>query len=156
MVASSLSRKITVPNFDEDDMRQEIFLMACAAIEKSYDGERPLINFLWVHCRNRTLNFRRDNYYRGGNVSEQQAKINTVRRNLANPIDIDLLESAMVDEDSTFQQAYENEILAKIDTMMPVELREYWLKWRSGVSISSHRKKQVEERLKEILANECE
>lgn len=127
--------------------------MACSAIEKTYDGKRPLINFLWVHCRNRSLNFRRDHYYRGGNVSEKQAKINDVRRNLANPVDIHSLESIIVDEDSTFQTAYENETLARIDNLMPVELREYWLKWRAGVPISPHRKRQVEAQLQEILEN---
>lgn len=61
-----LPGKIHVPGYAQDDLAQEMRLYALQALEK-YDPRpdqqgkptRPLLNFLVVHCRYRTLNLRR-------------------------------------------------------------------------------------------------
>lgn len=151
VVATRLAKRFAFAYFDADDLKQEIFIMACTAIVRSYDGERPIQNFLWTHCRNRSINFKRDHYYRGGEVSEEQEKINSIRRNLLNTIDIDMIECVDDDTDYVFNKLYKDELLAMIDAKMPIEIREYWLKWKSGVPISSNRREQVEEILLEII-----
>lgn len=156
VIASQLANKFAFAHFEAADLKQEIFLMACHAIVRSYDGKRPLENFLWKHCKNRTINFKRDNYYRGGQVSEKQERINTIKRNLLNTVDIDMVECSEDATDSTFEQAYLNETLAMIDDKMPVELREYWLKMRNGVPITAHRKSQIESILKEIIGDDID
>jgi len=62
-VATRLARKFVFGYFTLQDMKQEARLIALQGM-KSYDGVRPLENFLYKHVKNRLINFKRDNYKR--------------------------------------------------------------------------------------------
>lgn len=62
-IVGKLSHQFTFGYYDLDDIRQEGRIFALSALAK-YDGEHSLKNFLYVHVRNRLINFVRDNYYR--------------------------------------------------------------------------------------------
>lgn len=63
LVISKLAKKFVFSFRDEDDIRQEGFLLAVEGLER-YDGKRPLANFLYIHIRNRLCNFKRKHYIR--------------------------------------------------------------------------------------------
>jgi len=62
-IARRLSPKFKFGYHEVDDIKQQIFIFAWESL-KHYDSDRPLENFLWVHVRNRLLNFKRDSYER--------------------------------------------------------------------------------------------
>jgi len=62
-VAAGLAPKFKFGYHDIDDIKQEARLIAWKGLDK-YDSTRPLENFLWIHVRNRLINYKRDNYER--------------------------------------------------------------------------------------------
>lgn len=57
------AKKFRFGYYDEDDLKQEGFLIAYDGLER-YDGRSPLENFLTVHIRNRLISLKRDKYRR--------------------------------------------------------------------------------------------
>lgn len=62
-VAKKLAKKFTFGYRDEEDLIQESMVLCIEGLE-SYDGERPLANFLYIHVRNRLCNYKRKHYIR--------------------------------------------------------------------------------------------
>jgi DNA-directed RNA polymerase specialized sigma24 family protein len=64
-VVDTLSSKFRFGYHSIEDMRQEGTKFAIQALNKGlYDETRPLDNFLYVHMRNRFINYKRDTYAR--------------------------------------------------------------------------------------------
>lgn len=64
-VVDTLSSKFRFAYHSTEDMRQEGARLAIEALNRGlYDEERPLDNFLYVHIRNRFINYKRDTYLR--------------------------------------------------------------------------------------------
>lgn len=111
-VANKLAKKFKFGYRDEDDMKQEAYILAIEGLS-SYDGKRPLANFLYIHIRNRLCNYKRKHYIRiekpctrcplkafippdkcqiyadmmDCNLYERWHKRNIVKRNLANTLE---------------------------------------------------------------------
>ena len=62
-VSKRLSYKFRFGYYETDDIEQEAFILALDGLE-SYDNKRPLENFLYIHIKNRLINFKRNNYER--------------------------------------------------------------------------------------------
>lgn len=62
-VSDKLKSKFRFGYHENDDIEQEITIICLKAMSK-YDGERSLDNFLWVSCKNRLCNFKRNKYIR--------------------------------------------------------------------------------------------
>lgn len=62
-IGCRLAHKFTFGYYTVEDIKQQAFIEACKGLEK-YDESRPLENFLFVHIRNRLINFKRDHYER--------------------------------------------------------------------------------------------
>ncbi len=62
-IADRLAPKFVFGYFGLDDIKQEAFIEGCKGLE-GYDGIRPLENFLYIHIRNRLINFKRKHYER--------------------------------------------------------------------------------------------
>lgn len=164
--------------FDAEDMKQQARMFAIQALDK-YDESRPLPNFLYRHIRNRLINFKRDNFRRteppckpcymadtDGIASShtngafckrhiQWKKRNHSKQNLMNPLDIgninDEHETNTRTESSVVNNAEINEILEKIDRLLPAELRNIYLQMREGLSVTKSKRLEVEEYIKEIM-----
>ena len=62
-VTKNLVHKIQFSYFTPEDLQQEAFIEGLKGL-KSWDGKRPLENFLAVHIKNRLLNLKRRNFSR--------------------------------------------------------------------------------------------
>lgn len=62
-ISSRLCHKFTFGFHTHEDIKQQAFIEACKGLI-TYDGKRPLENFLWIHIKNRLCNFKRDNFER--------------------------------------------------------------------------------------------
>lgn len=154
------------------DMIQTATVFALHKLEDgSYDINRPLAGFLYIHLRNRLSNFKRDNFTR----TERPCKCcdpfnppaepckkwtawnnnNIKKQNVMQPIDVTVVadehEKTMREYSTVEEDATTNELMALIDEKLPVELRGDYLKLRGGVSIPKVRKDRVREAITEIL-----
>ena len=62
-IAKRLARIYKFGCHEIEDLTQQCYVEALKSMDK-YDGERPLVNFLSIHLRNRLYNFKRDNHAR--------------------------------------------------------------------------------------------
>ncbi len=62
-IGNMLSQKFSFGYFTKEDIKQEIFIEACKGLS-SYDGKRPLANFLYIHVKNRLCNLKRNKFER--------------------------------------------------------------------------------------------
>lgn len=62
-VVNKLAYKFRFGYHDLEDIKQTGFMFAIEGMDK-YDETQPLINFLYVHVKNRLANFKRNNYER--------------------------------------------------------------------------------------------
>jgi hypothetical protein len=62
-VAAKLSPSFVFGSFSQADISQQVYLFGFEGL-KLYDVRRPLVNFLYAHCKNRLINFKRDNLRR--------------------------------------------------------------------------------------------
>ena len=62
-IANQLCDKFKFGYYDREDIKQECYIQAIDALDR-YDTNRPLVNFLWSHIRNRLCNLKRDKYFR--------------------------------------------------------------------------------------------
>ena len=136
-ISLRIAKKFPIPGYEPEDIQQECYLMAVDALER-YDEQLPLENFLSIHLRNRVFNFRRDHYVR------KQAVLDTEC--------IDFVEDDILDSDNTESEVECKELWNRIDTELPANLREDYLRLLDGVSIPSKRKKK----LLEALASICQ
>jgi DNA-directed RNA polymerase specialized sigma24 family protein len=147
-VAEALSSSNWVPGYEKEDIRQEAIIIGLQGIAK-YNEKTTLKQYLYSHIRHRLCSLRRKHFIRPGcvngknncgvcikclnNESKQRIKSATPIQE----IDEDLLEYSC--EDIVELQ----EISEEIDKIMPADLREDYLKYLSGVSISSQKRKKI-------------
>lgn len=62
-VIKKLAPKFRFGSFEVSDIAQEAMIEAIKGLEK-YDENQPLVNFMYVHIKNRLINFKRNNYTR--------------------------------------------------------------------------------------------
>ncbi len=141
-IVERISHKYTFYGYEVDDIKQEAFIICLDAIER-YDECRPLENFLSVNLSNRLKNFIRDNHYVKNNDHKKKVKqpYNLCSENIVNE-DFDL--------DKIIE---EKEIFDLIDSELPSNLREDYLKVINDVPISKNRKERLHEAIREIISD---
>jgi hypothetical protein len=167
--ARLLSSSNTFGYYSREDITQQGILEGLEAIEDGhYDPERPLENFMHVHIKNRLSNIKRKEWMRVESPCDccdafnppeepclrwkQWFTRNTNKQNLMRPIDVDSVpEHNMTASNDVLEEVELNELLALIDTQLPLELRSDYLKLRAGVSVPKDRKQRVREAITEIL-----
>ncbi len=159
-IARRLASKFRFGYHSVEDMRQMAALFAWEGMS-SYDGIRPLENFLWTHVRNRLYNEKRNKYerpdkpcchcplfcesacnkyddllecdlYRGWYTR------NTAKKNLMSTIDLDAVHDEK--EDNMHQLDNEHnldkkEIIRIIEKHLPVEYREDYIRLKMNLRL---------------------
>jgi DNA-directed RNA polymerase specialized sigma24 family protein len=172
-VAGVLAPRLTFGYHTRQDIEQEAFVLALEVIEdEGYDPTRPLANFLYIHLRRRLTNNIRKDYYRGeppctccDTVNPPASpcrkwvewnKRNKSKQNIMRPLDVasvnDERETGMATVSTVEEDAESNEILAKIDRDLPVELRSDYLRMREHIVIPKSRRQRVRDAVLRILS----
>lgn len=147
-IAKATAKKFVFPNYDEDDIEQEAFIIGLEAMSR-YDPERPLENFLRVHIKNRLSNLRRDKYYRpdtGKAETIQQGK-----KKLLDAAPFNELEYAfsVFDRDSLECK----ELMEYIDARLDASLRADYLRFLDGQRLTKVRKGKLFLELRSIMVD---
>lgn len=146
-IASRLASKFTFPNYEEEDIAQEAFIIGMEAMNR-YDEVRPLENFLSVHIKNRLMNFKRDNYYR-----PDDGKAEVIQQGKKK-----LLDAQSMDDMKNLLLAAQNsdnlenrELMEYIDTNLPTNLRGDYLRFRTDHSLTKTKRARLIEELRTIV-----
>lgn len=184
-VASRLAYKFTFGYYGYDDIKQEAVIIAMDGL-KTYKPNLPLENFLWVHMRNRLVNFKRDHFIRRDKpcsncplkayvkktdsckIYEDKMECelysnwktrNENKKNIITPISMEVV----VDENEknthcdSLVDAFDNkELISRIDREMPIYMRHIWLQAKAGAKISAEDMRQLREIVGEMFPEEIE
>jgi DNA-directed RNA polymerase specialized sigma24 family protein len=149
-IADKLCRRYTFDIYVEDDIRQEIWLIASSAIANFDPAKASLENFLFVHVSNRLKTLLRDKHYTNSKTWVEERK-----KLVFNTVCID-----GIDEDSEDAIQFtikEDEVLDKkivfelIDAGLPSFLRADYLRLLHGISIPTARKEKVMDAISSIM-----
>jgi DNA-directed RNA polymerase specialized sigma24 family protein len=160
-----------------EDMKQQAAIFALEGLKK-YDNSRPLENFLWTHVRNRLFNFKRDNYQRPdkpcltcplykpnqhpSDCSEFQDKLNceaykswftrnNSKKNIMQPSYIDKQDPQ--NNQNLVKDISNEDMINKIEEMLPIKYRETFLKLKFGSKISKNEKVKLQNYIKKRFNN---
>jgi DNA-directed RNA polymerase specialized sigma24 family protein len=183
-VVSKMAAAFTFGHYDIEDIKQEGTIFALQALEgEKYDGERPLENFLYCHVRNRYINLKRKKYSRHEppccvcpfydemrKKSQNQCaafeekmdcskwalfiKLNTAKRNISEPIDLDEVDDEHEDNmrEADFAGSLEGkELMERIDRNLDIGLRSDYLKLLAGVKLPKRKREELRAAISEIL-----
>jgi DNA-directed RNA polymerase specialized sigma24 family protein len=149
-IGDKLAAKYTFGVYDEDDIRQEIFLISALALPKFDPEKATLENFLFVHVSNRLKTLIRDKHFASGKNWIEDRK-----KNIINTVNIDKIdENAETgchfnnDEVANLERKYVFEL---IDKHLPSYLRSDYLRLMHGNSIPTARKEKVVAAISSIL-----
>jgi DNA-directed RNA polymerase specialized sigma24 family protein len=180
-VINILANSFAFGYFTVEDIKQQARLFAIQAMDR-YDPTRPLDNFLYSHIKNRLINFRRDNYRRNdppclpchnsidGETDHENKRYceryrqwlgrNMRKQNVITPLDIsnisDEHEPTTRNESTVLEDLEQKELLALIDSKLPVELRQVYLQMQSGEPVSKLKRQQIERMIIEIVRDNIE
>ncbi len=179
-LSSRLARKFTFGYHTYEDIKQQAFIEAWKGLD-SYDGKRPLENFLWVHVKNRLCNFKRDNFERldkpclkcplyNKTLQSECAKFenknlceeycawvarNSPKKNLVNCLDIDNIDDEKESRTSVSTNYVENieqkRILNLLDQHIPLHLRASYIKMRAGSKVSKRDRDEIKKIIAELM-----
>lgn len=162
-VALRYADKFTFGMYDVDDIVQQCYYWWYTKLRYKYDNSKPLENFLAVALKNELKNLWRNKYYRKDRLCEAcldagqptckvctgRQKLNSKKRSLAESVTV---------EHHTYGEYVDNsavlvkEAKEKINSALPVEMRFDYLKMLDGVKVSSDRRIEIEEKIREILS----
>jgi len=145
-----------------EDMKQQAWQIALEGLD-DYDGKRPLENFLWTHVRNRLYNFKRDNYFRPEKPCDKcPLLVNAKCTQFNDRMECDLYsrwykraekrKSLMSSVEYNDQNYTDEDVISKLDKQqifeqidyhMPVELREYWIRFLHGLKLNKAKREQI-------------
>jgi DNA-directed RNA polymerase specialized sigma24 family protein len=146
-ISSRLANKYTFPNFEQDDISQEAFIIGMEALDR-YDGIRPLENFLSIHIRNRLKNFKRDHYYRPDEGKAEE--IQRGKKKLLDAGNIDDMRAFIIAKEYA-SSLEERELLEYIDKNLPIALRGDYLRFKNEQPLTKTKKSHLVEELRNIL-----
>lgn len=147
-IAKATAKKYTFPNYDEDDIEQEAFIIGLEAMSR-YDPDRPLENFLRVHIRNRLSNLRRDRYYRPDTGKAESIQRSKKKLLDASPLDDFSYAFSVLDKDNLENR----ELLEYIDVHLNPSYRADYMRFLDGQKLTKARRTKLFEQLKEIMVN---
>jgi DNA-directed RNA polymerase specialized sigma24 family protein len=180
-IVTVLASRFVFPGFPVDDIAQEVRIFAMEALPR-YDPKpdangqptRLLANFLYAHTKRRLLNLKRNLHHRTdppcrecnqAYPHEPTPACRVYEKWLArNRRKANLNQSRLYSDDAeprTTPDATDdietNELLAKIDQQLPVELRSAYLRLRAGDKyITKKHRTEVEAAVRGILGVDCE
>ncbi|MFY9239435.1 MAG: sigma factor [Roseovarius sp.] len=150
IVIDRIAKNYTFSYYEEDDIRQEAFIIAAEAL-KNYDSSRPLENFISRHLANRLKNLIRDKYYR----SNTKSKSNFDKRAV-----MDLSSLQVTDANEPYYCEDQNEKLCTTEALELVKSRlspkasRDFLRKANGVPIRPFCEQRIEKETKEILGED--
>lgn len=152
-VVNKIARKYVFGFYDLDDIKQEAIMIGLRAVENSWDGIRPLENFLSVLIPNGLKNFKRKNYFRLDIPAEnvKRSKRNETKRNLMEPTE--LFDFDLVTSSSILDQLSDQELVQNMESSMPPLLKSDLRRIQNGVKISKKRKLEVLQYVKTFHEN---
>lgn len=154
---------------DRDDVEQQAVLLALRVLAQpgKYDPERPLENFLYRHCRNRLINWKRDEFIRPEppcrccdpfDPPAQPCvrwhawwRRNSAKMGLARPGGLPCPTGGEGREDAPPEVAACNEIEDAIEKDLPSDLRSDYLRMRAGSPVPKARREKVRAAVLEVL-----
>jgi hypothetical protein len=176
-IANRLAGKFKFGYHELEDMKQQARLFAWEGL-KNYDGVRPLENFLWTHVRNRLYNFKRNNFGRpdkpcdvcpfydrnfinfkgyGCKAYDNHEECdlymgwvsrNAAKRNIMNTAKLEL----DVQADSSVEEIVDRKYIYElVDSALPVQYREDWIRFTNNLKLPKARKEIVVEAVLKIL-----
>jgi hypothetical protein len=148
-ISSRLASKFTFPNYEEDDITQEAFIIGMEALDR-YDGVRPLENFLSIHIKNRLKNFKRDNYYRHDEGRAEE--IQQGKKKLLDAGNMDDMR-AFISTKGSSNSMEERELLDYIDLNLSANMRSDYLRFKNDQTLTKTKRSQLLNELKTIVEN---
>lgn len=172
-ISGRLANRYRFGYHETSDMKQQATLIALQGLE-SYDGMRPLENFLWVHVKNRLYNFKRNNYARPDKPC-LNCPLNAYKNKKCTAFDVEMdceiyakwsarnevkknLMSTKehVDMTPNNDSSLEDQILAKdiyklIDDNIPIALREDWVRYINKLKLPKNKRECLHFVILEIL-----
>ena len=177
-ISSRLGPKFKFGYHTPDDMKQQASLFAWEGMS-SWDGIRPLENFLWIHVRNRLYNFKRNNYGRPEKPCEHCPlkaydphckKSESGCTEFKNLMDCNLYKgwvgrneskrNLMSSYNTLFEQRqdsdmahdiFSKDLFSLLDNQMPVSMREDWIRLTNNLKISKIRRQKILDQIASIL-----
>jgi DNA-directed RNA polymerase specialized sigma24 family protein len=174
-VTKALAPNHTFGSYDADDIAQEVFIFSLECLPK-YDGRGPLANFMYRHCRNRTLNLRRSQFRRplsdcscktcplseDGHTQHEDGrhcaaflrwqKTQNAKTNLAIVAGVAEGDVGPASPATAELDAETQDLFRVIDQCLDPELRTVYLAVREGVKAPTKRRDELRAAIKEILA----
>ena len=170
-IATRLGQKFRFGYHTLDDMKQQAALFAWEGINDSWDPERPLENFLWIHIRNRLYNFKRNNYGRPEKpcdscplyVNKECTKFddkldcnlykgwmdrNAAKRNLMSSYST-IYEKE--EESSALDDLFTRDIINLLDEELHVQFREDWIRFTNNLKLPKIRRERLLEEIVIVL-----
>ena len=157
---SAIADKITnrfrrISFYEKEDLYQCCALWGLEALAR-YDHTRDkLAGFLYRHCLRRAINLIRDKVIRRDVRSTNAKQWNERKAALGYPAvgeDLDVPNRGGSCPDSQCEDSELSEMLRIVDENLDVEKRRDWLRIRAGVQVPKARRVEIEEAVKEILA----
>lgn len=146
-IASRLASKFTFPNYEEEDIAQEAFIIGMEAMNR-YDEVRPLENFLSIHIKNRLMNFKRDNYYRPDDGKAE--KIQQGKKKLLDAQSMDDMKNLLLAAQGS-DNLETKELIEYIDSNLPINLRADYLRFRNDQPLTKTKRAKLIEELRAVV-----
>lgn len=147
LISTRLASKYTFPNYEQDDIVQEAFIIGMEALDR-YDGVRPLENFLSIHIKNRLKNFKRDHYYRPDEGKAEE--IQQGKKKLLEAGSIDDMRSFICQKESA-DTLEERELIEYIDDLLPANMRGDYLRFKNEQTLTKTKRAHLLSELREIV-----
>lgn len=145
-VIDRIAPKYTFGFYEVEDVKQEAFIICAEALER-YDEKRPLENFISKHLSNRLKTLKRDKYFRNNHtttLNDAKKMLMDLGKSLKDSLHPYYIED--MEEKLSTQEALEL-VMEKLSPSM----RNDFLRIANGVSIQSHKKTSLFEKIREIL-----
>ncbi len=167
-VCHRLAEKFTFGFYDVEDIEQEAFIMALAALPRYNSEISSLETFLHVDVCNKLKTFKRDHFQRTDFTCsycgrkdplcehcQRREWRHAVKKHLMEPIDIDHVngdaEQNMYMNTDFIANMELEEITALINQNLDISLREDYLKMLEGVSIPKIKRQAIEAAILAVL-----
>jgi len=168
-VCRRLAPRYTFGYYSVEDIEQESFIFALAALPRYDESISCLENFLHVHVSNKLKTFKRDHYVRNDftckycgrkdpncEYCKRREWKHLKKKHLMEPIDIDNVndehEKSMHTRSNVSEETELDELFSIINQNLDVYLRQDYLKMLEGISIPKSKKQLIEAKILEILS----
>lgn len=160
MVGNKLASQFTFGYYDEDDIRQEIFIIGLESLEGFDKDKGCLYTFLLNNVKNRLINLKRDKSHRPnppkkfdkeGNTYKKWKKRNDDKKNICSPMNVSTSRLDSSYDVDLIDKINHYECMDIINENLSVEYRGDFKRFMEGVSISKYKREKVIQVVTEIL-----